>query len=818
MSSTVCAGTSIAQVLALWRSGREEEARAACESLTAEADDADALSLLAEIHSSARRDVQATVTLRRLIRLRPTDAAARRRLGDSLLASGAFPEAQASYREALAIEPANARAYNNLGRALMGLRKHAEAVSSYRQAIALDPRYAIAHNNLGVALYEQGAHEQSVVHFRQALELAPSFVEALIGLGNALQRLKRFGDAVTSYERVLQLDPSHTGALTNCASALLALRRPEEALRLSERALALKPDLAGAHGNRGGALRQLHRYAEAAAACEKALQPKPDDARALGNLGNALRALGRPQEALDCCDRAIALEPALLEAHLQRAAALLDLQQPDLAAEGYARALAIAPDHPFVLGAMLHARALCCDWRVHEEGLERLTEQVLAGKAVAHPMTFLAFSDSPAAQLRCARTYAEDQLAAGPAVLVPLTRGAQRRDRIRIAYLSADFHQHATGYVMAGMFEAHDRGRFETMAISYGPDDGSDMRRRLQQAFDRFLDVRSMSDADVARLVQSLEVDIAVDLKGHTRNSRIGILAARPALLQVSYMGFPGTTGLPHLDYVIADPIVIPREQQIHYSERVVYLPECYWVNDSKRRIAEHTPSRADLGLPPDAFVFCCFNNNHKITPAMFDIWMHMLEQVPGSVLWLLADNPAVIGNLRRETALRNVDPGRLVFAARVASEEHLARHRCADLGVDTLPYNAHTTACDALWAGLPVLTCLGRTFPGRVCASVLHAVGLPELATHSREEYAKRAIELATDAEQLRRLRLRLSRNVGTHPLFNTERFCRHLESAYEIMWRRHRDGLPPGGFTVPLLADRPAILSSNGNPASAS
>jgi protein O-GlcNAc transferase len=829
MSSTPQSVASVAQALALWRSGRHQEAKWMCESLVAVSDDAEALSLLAEICVATGRLPQGISTLRRLARVRPGDAAVLRRLGNALLASGSCAEAVAGYRAALAVEPGNVRAHNNLGQALMRLGSRAEAMASYGRAIELDPGYAIAHNNLGIALFEEGAYEAAVASYKRALELNPSFAEAhnncgnallelnraeealgcyeqalalkpaLVNRGNALQRLKRFEAAVDSYERALQVEPHHAEALSNCASALLALKRPEEALLYCERAVALNPDLAEAHNNLGGALRQLSRLEEATAACERALQLKPAYAAALSNLANIKLAGNSFEEAIACCDRAIALQPDLAEAHKQRGGALLGARRPDEAAQAYARLLEIEPDYKFAPGALLGARLACCDWTDYEETRTTIIQAVEAGKPVVQPFTFLGISDEPALQARCAHTYAADTLPAN--CRLPWNGARYRHERLRIAYLSADYHQHATAILMAGLFEAHDRQHFETVALSFGPEDSGEMRRRLQHAFDSFIDVRRMSDAQVADLMRSLEIDIAVDLKGYTGDRRPEIVARRPAPIQVNYLGYPGTMSLEAIDYLLADRIVLPAEQQGYFSESVVYLPECYQVNDAGRAIDAHTPTRAEVGLPAAGFVFCCFNNNYKITPGMFDVWVRVLRGVPGSVLWLLEDNPAAARNLRQEADHRGVSAERLVFAPRLPAEQHLARHRLADLFLDTLPYNAHTTSSDALWAGLPVLTCLGAAFPGRVAASLLHAVGLPELVTHSLDEYVARALELASDPAQLGEVRARLAHNRTTHPLFDTARFCRHLEAAYTTMWRRHQEGLPPESFAVSAL-----------------
>jgi predicted O-linked N-acetylglucosamine transferase (SPINDLY family) len=375
-----------------------------------------------------------------------------------------------------------------------------------------------------------------------------------------------------------------------------------------------------------------------------------------------------------------------------------------------------------------------------------------------------------------------------------------------VAYLSADFRDHATSYLLAGLFELHDLERFETVAISFGPAIPSDMRTRLKAAFRKFIDVGHMSDLSISRLLRELEIDIAVDLMGYTKNCRPEILASRPAPIQVNYLGYPGTMGADYVDYILADRFVIPDNQRHSYSEKVVYMPDTYAANDSKRRIADRTPTRAEVGLPETGFVFCSFNNSYKITPSIFDIWMRLLRDVEGSVLWLLATNTSAVGNLRREAEARGIQPDRLVFAPRVKLEDHLARHRLADLFLDTLPCNAHTTASDALWAGLPLVTCLGSTFAGRVAGSLLNAIGLQELITRSLVDYEALALRLARDRKALAEIRTALAQSCKTYPLFDTSRFRRHIEAAYVTMWQRYQAGELPAHFAVePMFSVKP-------------
>ena len=425
-----------------------------------------------------------------------------------------------------------------------------------------------------------------------------------------------------------------------------------------------------------------------------------------------------------------------------------------------------------------------------------------SGQSIVSPFTLLGYDSTPALHLACARAYATSRFPRPATAL----RGGTRpdRDRLRIAYLSANFNRHAMAYLMVNLFERHDRSRFEIIGVSFGVDDESPIRARVAAAFDRFVDVRTLGDRDVAKLLADMEIDIAVDIMGYTQDGRPGILSHRPAPVQVNYLGYPGTMGTDFIDYIMADAVTVPSGEEAFYTEKVVRLPGCYQVNDRERPIAEATPTRTEAGLPERGFVFCSFNNNYKITAPLFDVWMRLLSSVDVSVLWLLGGNETVEANLRREAAGRGVDPARLVFAPRMEQGEHLARHRLADLFLDTLPYNAHTTCSDALWAGLPVLTCRGDAFPGRVAASILQAARLPELVTANLTEYAAMAKWLAEDAGLLHEIRQRLAENRLASPLFDTDLSRRHIEAAYRRMWHIHQRGGKPESFDVEPGTDR--------------
>jgi protein O-GlcNAc transferase len=700
-----------------------------------------------------------------ILREDPKNFDALRLLGVVEAQRGHHDKALRLIRDALRINPGSAEAQFSRGTVLVHLRRWKEAVDCFDKTLAIDPGHCAALVNRGNALLQLGQPENALVCFDKALEIDPTRSDARNNRGNVLLELGRFESALASFDQALSIDPDHPGTLVNRGNALLRLRRLEEALGSFDRAVARDPRFADGWNNRGNVLLELGRVDEALASLEKALEVNPDFADALAN----------------------------------KAFALMSARRFDAAAQALHQLLERNPQFPFGLGNLWYAKLRCCDW----QGLDRLKSQIesglRAGRPAITPFPYAVSFDSPAAQLRASGIYSQRIC---PHRVAGWQGPSYRHDRIRLAYFSSDFRAHATGYVMAELFERHDRARFETIAVSFGSDDGSEMQSRLRGAFDRFIDVKEKSDREIAAVAREMEVDIAVDLKGFTENSRPGIFALRPAPVAAAYMGFPATTSTDFIDYVIADRIIIPEDEHGSYSEKVVYLPDSYWVNDSKKRISERTPSRAEAGLPETGFVFCCFNNNYKIRPDFFDVWMRLLHKVERSVLWLFEGNPAVTSNLRQEAKARGIVPERLIFAPRMPLEDHLARHRLADLFLDTLPCNAHTTATDALWVGLPVLTCAGTTFVGRVCASLLHAIGQPEMIAGSLDAYEALALKLATEPEALAAVREKLGRNRRSEPLFDTDRFRRHFEAAFISMHERHQRGEAPASFSVEPLS----------------
>jgi protein O-GlcNAc transferase len=712
---------------------------------------------------------------------------------------GRSQEALVSYNKALAIKPNHAEALNNRGVALQDLRRFEKALASYDKALLIKPNYAEALYNRGNALQELRRLEEALASYENALAIQPNHVDALNNRGVTFRALNRPEDALASYDRALALAPRRAELLHNRGNALRDLRRFEEALASYERALAIAPGYAEAHNSRGNALSDLNRFEEALASYDKALAIKPTYAEALNNRGVALRNLKRFEEALASYDKALAIKPDYAEALYNRGNVLSELKRVEEALASHERALAIIPDHPYAFGALADSALKGCDWVRTAELEEELRTRVAEGKSVISPFTLLGYWSDSSLQLKCATNFIQHKI---PMLPRPLWSGTRyRHERIRVAYLSAGFNRSAMAHLIAELFELHDRSRFEVVGISYGVDDKSEVRSRIMKSFDQFLDVRRKADHDVARLLNELQVEIVVDLMGYTQDARFEILSHRPAPIQISYLGYPGTMGASFIDYVIADEIVLPFEQQRFYSENIIRLPDCYLVNDSHRRVAESTPTRQEAGLPDEGFVFCCFNNSYKITAPVFDVWMRLLHAAKGSVLWLLGDNAGAQTSLCKHAAARGVDPARLVFAGRVSTEDHLARHRLADLFLDTLPYNAHTTASDALWMGLPVLTCCGETFVGRVAASILHALGLPELVTHSFADYEVLALKLASEPALLQSIRRKIDQNRSDCPLFDTDRFRRHMEAAYLRTWEIWQRRETPRAFRVDPL-----------------
>ena len=703
-------------------------------------------------------------------------------------------EALNSYDMALALKPDDAEILLNRSAVLLELNRPEEALAAAEKAAALNGNVAQAWNNGGIALLALKRPSEALARFDRALALSPDFAQAHNGRGLALKDLKKHQDALADFDRAVALNPFYAEAWNDRAGVLIAADRKAEALASYEKALAILPDYVEALYNQANLLNDFRRFAEALASYDKAVALDADHARSWNNRGTLLWRMRRLDEALASYDRALAIDPDYAEVlHKRGNMRWAEMRDVDGAIADLEKAAAASPDSDYLLGDLLHLKMSQADWRDFDARKAAIEEGVRAGRPVIQPLYYLTISDSPAAIFNCTRDYSA---ALYPAARSVAPKVARDHSRIRLGYLAGEFRTHPVGLLSVGLFEHHDKKKFEVIAFDNHGDDGSQTRKRMRAAFDTMIDISAVPDEAAARMIEAQDIDILIDMIGYTRNHRMGVLARRPAPLQVSYLGYPGTLGAAYVDYIIADPILIAEEERQFYSEQAVTLPDTYQANDSRRHLPQAAPGRAAAGLPDKGFVFCNFNHIHKLTPANFTLWMRILQQVPGSVLWLLESTRAATENLRREAVARGVAGERLIFAPQLPQEAHIARLGLADLSLDTLPYNAHTTASDALWVGVPLITCRGNYFAGRVAASLLHAVGMPELVCGNWRDYEALAVGLARDPNRLSVLSAKLKAQRTVAPLFDTARYCRHLESAYASMWEKR--GEPPRSFAV--------------------
>jgi len=654
------------------------------------------------------------------------------------------------------------------------------------------PAQAQVTLNNAIALHQQGNIDAAQTVYESILKSHPKNFDALHLLGVVATQRKQYQKAATLIGTAVKIQSNNARAHYNLGLAFQELRQFEFALQSYDEAIRLDPKYYVAHSNKAATLKELNQLESALQSYTTAIHLNPGLADAHSNCAVILQELNRLSEAIEYCHAAIQINPNSALAHYNNGIVLHDLKDFSGASINFENALKIKPDYAYVFGLMLHIKMKLCDWRDYERNINELFSQIMNGQKATTCFPVLGLTDSLQLQHQAALTYTANMFP--PDDSLGDIPKKNRSGRIKLGYYSADLHNHATAYLMAELFELHDKNKFELFAFSFGPDTQDEMRARLLLAFDHFIDVRQQSDQSVAQLSRELGIDIAIDLKGYTTGARPRIFSYRAAPIQVSYLGYPGTLGASYMDYLIADHTLIPPESQAYYSEKIAYLPNTYQVNDRARAISSRRFSKQELGLPEKGFVFCCFNNNFKITPSMLDTWVRILNAVQGSVLWLFEDNEAAGRNLREQATLRGLDPSRLVFAPRMSLPDHLARHKAADLFLDTLPCNAHTTASDALWAGLPLITCKGESFASRVAASLLHAIDLPELVTTNITDYEQLAIELARNTEKLQYIKETLDANKLTKPLFNTDLFSTHIEQAYTLMFERYQADFPAG------------------------
>ena len=713
-----------------------------------------------------------------------------------LFRAGRLREAAEAYARILKADPQNFDALHALAAVYFQQGEFEPAENLLARALALRPDSAEILYNRGSLLQKLGRKDEALICFDAALSVRADYPEALGNRGAVLMELGRYDEAFADYSILTIARPSWPQAWSNQGAALMKLTRYREALASYSKAITVKPDSIEARRARAWLAFSLRQFAEALADIAWILARDPSDAVAWQLRGDVLAAAGRNEAAVESYGRAIALRPDGADCLFNRANNLFGLRRFEHAVRDYAAVVRLHPEYRYALGHLVFAKLCCCDWPALDGLRDELRTGVQTGRLAVQPFHALVALDSEEAIFRATRDFAAAEFP-GNAERRP-HRAAHTCERIRVGYVSAGFHNHAVSRLIAGVFEHHDRSRFEVTAFSLGPDDGGSMRRRLIPAFHEFVDVSSWDDQRVADEIRHREADIVFDLMGFTENSRPGILAQRPAPIQINYLAYPGTMAVDHIDYLIADGTVIPPGSEAHFSEKIIRLPHCYLPQDLLRAVASPV-SRTDAGLPQRGFVFCCFNHSYKIIPGIFDVWMNLLRRVRGSVLWLNQLDFAAQRNLVAQAKSRGIEAERIIFAPFVADDfGHLARLQLADLFLDTPLYNAHATASDALWVGVPVLTIRGETFPARVGASLLHSLDMDELISPDLGSYEENALVLAREPARLQGIRSKLAANSGTGHLFNTAEFTRHFESALETVALRFWQGLPPQSFDV--------------------
>jgi predicted O-linked N-acetylglucosamine transferase (SPINDLY family) len=786
----------------------------------------------AVLHLKGGRLTDSEIAHRRVLAKVPRHAPSLHHLGLIAFKRNARSEAVDYIRQSLAIDPRSHHAWLNLAVILGELRNTREAIDACRQCLALQPENSEPYVVLGNLLRLAENHAEAIAAYSRALQLKAEQPVALARLGDLLLQAGNIAEARAHCRRALEIDPlceearslerrilASTGSVEQIEASLKARvrspaelarsldelgtflrgeRRYEEAVVAYQRAILADPGRADTMFNLALAYEGLGQAENALASYQAGLQIEPDRAEAYANVGCLLRAMDMPTGAIQALEHAIALDPKLAVAHYNLAVTLKQRERFGEALEAFRKCVACAPGSVVNLFELVNMRRVLCDWDGLDEQ-ERLCLDLFRKKdAAIAPFLLISSSSSRADQLEAARRYIKAcEVPAAMQFKHDRSIGGDRR-RIRLGFLSCDFFEHATMMLLIEVLENLDRDRFELFGYCFSPDDGSALRVRTIGAFEHFTSICGLSNRQAADAILADGIDILIDLKGYTKDARPEILAYRPAPIQVNYLGYPATMGAAFIDYILADAIVAPMAHQEHYTERIVHLPHCYQPNDRQRKISDESLTRVEFGLPEHGFVFCSFNNSYKLNAKMFDIWMRLLRTVPESVLWVLVPSDICQENLRREAASRGVDPQRIVFAKRQPAARHLARHRLADLFLDVIPCNAHTTASDALWAGLPVLTCVGETFAGRVAASLLTAMNLPDLVTTSLEAYEQMALTLALDQGKLNQIRNKLARERNTSPLFDSVRYTRNLERSFEMMVKIWRSGGAPRAFAV--------------------
>jgi predicted O-linked N-acetylglucosamine transferase (SPINDLY family) len=719
------------------------------------------------LHQAGQIEAAEAIYLK-ILEIAPNTADALHLLGLIAHLREEYDQATELIGKALEISPNSAIFHSNLGAALQGKKKNDEAVAEYRKALSLAPNYQEAKSNLdiivknwidsGFSLQCQGKFAEALPLYQKAIEFVTNDGLLYLNLGICLHSIGKWDEAMSAYRKTIELNPTQPDVYMNLGLLLQNMKRSEEAIAMYQKAIEVRPENPDAYNNIGICLQNMGKTLQAIAAYQKSVELKPDNIGAYLNMGNSFRIAEKFEEAI----------------------------------ASYQKALEYNPDYAEAFCSMYHQLQYICDWtgiEANNEKLDALTNAALdkGQKTMETPFVSLTRVADPAKNLAIAKTWSGEISAKCKMqnAKFEIQRAKFKEGKITIGYLSGDFRNHPVAHLMSGLFKLHNRQEFEIICYSYGRNDGSEYRKQIESGCDQFVDIREMSYEAAAERIHQDKVDILVEMMGFTgTDNRLEICALRPAPIQVSYLGFPGSIGADFFDYIITDRIVSPPEHAPYYTEKLAYLPHCYQVNNHEQQISDTLYRRQDFGLPQHGFIFSSFNQPYKIEPVMFDVWMRILKQIPDSVLWLLWRSQSAENNLKREAQIRGVSPDRLIFAKRIVKPEHLARQRLADLVLDTRIYNGHTTTSDALWAGVPVVALEGTHFASRVSSSILSAIGLPELITRNLEDYEQLVLRLASYPEELKVLRQRLAKNRLTQPLFDTPLFAKNLENLYKEMW----------------------------------
>ena len=731
-------------------------------------------------------------------------------LGNIYKAVGRFDDARSCYSSALTLTPEYADACYNMANILRELKNPDEAISYYKKTVKIIPEHIEAYNNMAVLLCEQGKAESALLIYKKILEIKPYFYNALNNMGHIYKDQKNFDDAMSCYKKSIKADPGRPEAYASMGSMLQITGRLNEAVKYYKKAINIKPDFYEAFNDMGTVFLELNMLQPAMECFIKAATINPFTPNVYNNIGNVYKKKGRFNKAAKCYEKGIDLNPDLFETYYNLGLVYGKTGRFEEAVGCYKKAIEKKSDYTFAYNFLIYQLQQICSWKEINPlilKLDKLTKKTLKDKETSAQMPFLAFSlnDDPLHNFNVAKSWS-DNIENSMGSLIKSVKGSKflfspglsRKKRIILGYLSSDFKNHATAHLMLSMFKMHNRDKFKIYCYSDGEDDKSSYRTKIINDCDGFVEIRGLSHFDAATRIYNDQVDILIDLKGYTEGGRLEIFALRPSPVQVSYLGFPGTTGADFIDYIIADKIVIPLKDRENFSEKVVYMPNTYQVNDRFQIISDQNISRKEAGLPENGFVFCSFNGTCKIDSATFDLWLSILRDVPKSVLWLLKSNDLVEYNLKYEAEKRDVDSDRLFFGEKLLKDRHLARLKLADLAIDTIIVNGHTTTSDALWAGVPVITLQGRHFASRVSSSILNAIGLNDLIVHNTDDYRNLAILLAKDPARLKFYRQKIDDNRMKYPLFDTLRFVKNIEKAYQQMWKIYESGNVPVHINV--------------------